>query len=122
MAGLTTGEAQATLDLRFPTTGGTDYIAWSANGTSETASLARTAIGATGWAAATAADPSVKANAVALTSAGASGAVTVTHFAIYNASTAGTQRTDWTALAASKTLAIGDQLTMAICAVSVTLT
>lgn len=124
MAGLTTGEAQATLDLRFPTTGGTDYIAWSADGTSETASLARTAIGATGWAAATVVEdePSVKANAVALTSAGASGAVTVTHFAIYNASTAGTQRTDWTALAASKTLATDDQLTMAIGAVSVTLT
>lgn len=63
MAGLTTAESQATLDARFPTTGGTDYIAYSANGTSETASLARTSIGATGWAAATAADPSVKANA-----------------------------------------------------------
>lgn len=44
MAGLTQTEQQATLDARFPTTGGTDY---SANGTSETASLARTAIGAT---------------------------------------------------------------------------
>ena len=47
MAGLTQTEQQATLDARFPTTGGTDYIAYSANGTSETASLARTAIGAT---------------------------------------------------------------------------
>ena len=61
--GLTIAESQATLDARFPTSAGTDYIAYSANGTSETASLARTSIGATGWAAATAADPSVKANA-----------------------------------------------------------
>ena len=33
--------------------------------------------------------------------------MTVTHFAVYNASTAGTQRTEWQAVAASKTLAIG---------------
>lgn len=122
MAGLTTGEAQATLDARFPTTGATDHIAYSANGTSETASLARTAIGATGWAAATAADPSVKANNAVLTSAAASGAVTVSHFAIYSASTAGTQRTDWQALSVSRTLAIGDKLEWAIGAAVVTLT
>lgn len=122
MAGLTNAESQATLDARFPTTGSTDHIAYSANGTSETASLARTPIGATGWAAATAADPSVKANANALTSAAASGAVTVSHFAIYSASSAGTQRTDWTALASSRTLAIGDQLTHAVGAIQITLT
>jgi hypothetical protein len=122
MAGLTNAESATTLDARYPTTGGTDHIAYSANGTSETGSLARTAIGATGWAAATVADPSVKANANALTSAAASGAVTVTHFAIYSASSGGTQRTDWTALAASKTLASGDQLTHAIGAIQVTLT
>lgn len=122
MSGFTNAEAQATLDVRFPTTGGTDYIAYSANGSSETASLARTAIGATGWAAATSADPSVKANASALTTATATGAVTVTHYAIYSASSGGTQRTDWTALAASKTLAIGDAATWAIGALTVTLT
>lgn len=122
MAGLTTTESQATLDARFPTSGAGDYIAYSANGSSETASLARTAIGATGWAAATAADPSVKANASALTSAAASGAVTVSHFAIYSASTAGTQRTDWTALGSSKTLAIGDTVSWAVGACVVTLT
>lgn len=121
MAGLTQTEQQATLDARFPTTGGTDHVAYSANGTSETASLARTAIGATGWAAATAATPSVKANANALTSPAASGAVTVTHFAIYSASTSGTQRTDWQALASSRTLATGDQLTHAIGLIQVTL-
>src|SRR3954454_14312002 len=115
MAGLTNAESQATLDARFPTTGGTDYIAYSANGTTETANLARTAIGATGWAAATAADPSVKANANALTSAAVTTAGgTITHFAIYNASTAATQRTDWTVLASSRVVAVGDQLTWAV--------
>lgn len=121
MAGLTQTEQQSTLDARYPTTGGTDYIAYSANGTSETASLARTAIGATGWAAATAATPSVKANNAILTSATATGAVTVTHFAVYSASTGGTQRTDWQALAASKTLAIGDSLQWAVGACAITL-
>ena len=122
MAGLTTTESQATLDARFPTTGATDHIAYSTNGTTEFAGLARTAIGATGWAAATAADPSVKANANALTSAAASSGGTVSHFAIYSASTAGTQRVDWTALSASRTLTTGDQLTHAIGSISVTLT
>ncbi len=122
MAGLTNAESQATLDARFPTTGATDHVAYSTNGTTEFAGLARTAIGATGWAAATAADPSVKANANALTSAAASSGGTVTHFAIYSASTAGTQRVDWTALSASRTLTTGDQLTHAIGSISVTLT
>lgn len=122
MAGLTNVECVATLDARFPTSGGGDYIAWSANGTTETGSLARTAVGATGWAAATNADPSVKANASVLTSAAASAGVTVTHFAVYSASTAGTQRTDWTLLASSRTLGTGDTLTAAIGALQITLT
>ncbi len=122
MAGLTNAESQATLDARFPTTGGTDYVWYSANGTTETASLARTAIGATGWAAATNADPSVKANANVLTSAAASGAVTVTHFAVGPGPTGGTQRTDWQALTTSRTLAIGDALSHAVGAIAVTLT
>ena len=121
MAGLSQAEQVATLDARFPTSGGTDYIAYSANGTSETGVLARTAIGATGWASATAATPSVKANGSALTSAAASGSATITHFAIFSASTAGTQRTDWTALTASKAVTAGDQLTWAVGACSVTL-
>jgi hypothetical protein len=123
MAGLTNAESQATLDARFPTTGGTDYIAYSTNGTSEFANLARTAIGATGWAAATSADPSVKANANALTSAAVTTAGgTITHFAIFSASTAGTQRTDWTPLASSRTVAVGDTLSWAVGACQVTLT
>ena len=122
MAGLTNAESAATLDARFPTSGGTDYVAYSANGTSESGALARTAVGATGWASATNADPSVKANAGALTSAAASSGATITHFAIYSASTGGTQRTDWTALASSRTVAAGDTLTWAIGALQVTLT
>jgi hypothetical protein len=122
MAGLTIIESVATLDARFPTSGGTDYIAWSTDGTTEFSGLARLAVGATGWAAATSADPSVKANGSALTSAAATGAGTVSNFAIFTASTAGTQRTDWTALTASKAVAIGDQLTVAVGAVAVTLT
>ena len=121
MAGMTQTEAQATLDQRFPTSGGTDYIAYSVNGTSEFSGLARTAVGATGWAAATAAQPSIKANASALTSAAATGAGTVSHYAIYSASTAGTQRIDWTALTTARALLVGDQLTHAIGAIAVTL-
>ena len=122
MPGLTNTEAQATLDARFPTTGGTDYIAYSANGTSETASLARTAVGSTGWAAATNADPAVKANAGTLTSAAASAGVTVSHFAVYSAATGGNQRTEWQALGTSRVLASGDQLQWAAGALQITLT
>lgn len=122
MSGLTNTESAATLDARFPVTGATDFIGWSADGTTETASLARTGIGATGWAAATSADPSVKANAAALTSAAATGTVTVAYFAIFNAATGGVQRTDWTALTAAKALSAGDTLAVAGGAMSVTLT
>jgi hypothetical protein len=122
MPGMLNAEALATLDQRFPTTGATDHVAYSTNGSSEFGGLARTPIGATGWAAATSADPSVKANANALTSAAASSAGTVSHFAIYSALTAGTQRIDWTTLTTARTVAIGDQLTHAIGAIAVTLT
>lgn len=121
MAGFTQAEQVATLDARFPTTGATDHVAYSANGTSESAAVARTAIGATGWAGATNATPSVKSNANALTSTAATGAATITHFAIFSASTAGTQRTDWQALGASKTVAVGDTLQAAPGAISITL-
>lgn len=122
MPGLTNAESAATLDARFPTTGGADFVAWSVNGTSEFAGLARTSVGATGWAAATVADPSVKANGGTLTSAAATGAGTVSHFAIYTASSGGTQRTDWTALGASRAVIVGDQLQFAAGALTVTLT
>lgn len=121
MAGFTQAFQQTVLDTHFPTTGATDHIAYSANGTTETGVLTRTAIGATGWAAATAATPSVKANNAALTSAAATGAATITHFAILSASTGGTQKTDWQALGSTRTVATGDQLTWAIGAAAVTL-
>ena len=122
MPGLTNAESAATLDARFPVTGATDHIAWSVNGTSEFAGLARTAVGATGWAAATVADPSVKANSGTLTTAAASSGGTVSHFAVYTAATAGTQRTDWTALDTARAILTGDQLQAAAGALKVTLT
>lgn len=121
MAGLTQAMQQQALDNVFPTSVSTDHIAYSTNGTSEAAIIARTAIGATGWAAATAATPSVKSNNAALTSAAASGSGTITHFAVYSASSAGTQKTDWTALTASRAVVSGDQLTWAIGDLDVTL-
>jgi len=121
--GLTITESQATLDARFPTSGGTDYIAYSVNGTSEWANLARTAVGATGWSAATAADPSVKQNGGTLTSGTvATAGGTVSHFAIYTAVTAGTQRTDWQTLTTGRALSVGDSLQWAANACQITLT
>lgn len=122
MAGLTNAESQATLDARFPTSGAADWIAYSTDGLAEFSGLIRTSVGSAGWAAATSADPSVKANAVALTSAAATSAGTVSHFAIFSASTSGTQRTDWTAFTTSRTLAIGDQIAHAVGAIAISLT
>lgn len=117
MAGITNAEAKTTLDARF-TTG--DYVAYSTNGTSEaTTVMDRTAIT---WGTATTADPAVKSNSAAMTSAAAKGSGTITHFAVFSAATAGTQRTDWTALASSKTVADGDTLTWAAGALQITLT
>lgn len=111
MAGFTRARQIAILNTEFPTSGGTDHIAYSTDGTSETSILARTAIGATGWATATNADPSVKANANALTSAAATGSGTLTHFAFFSASSAGTQKSDWQPLAASRAIVAGDTVT-----------
>ena len=125
MAGLTQALQQQVLDSTtlFPTAAAGDHIAYSSNGTSETTAIigARTPIGATGWAAATAATPSVKANNAVITSAAAVGAGTISHVAIYSALTSGTQKTDWQALAASKTLAVSDVIQFAVGAVAVTL-
>jgi len=121
MAGYTQAYAQTTLDANHPTSANPDHVGYSTNGSSEFANLARTPIGATGWAAATAAQPSVKANNAILTSAAASGAGTITHFAVFSAITAGTQKTDWTALTASKTVATSDVLQWAIGALAITL-
>jgi len=125
MAGLTQALQQSVLDSAtlFPTSGATDHIGYSTNGSSESTAVigARTPIGATGWAAATAATPSVKANNAVITSAAAVGAGTITHVADFSALTAGTQKTDWQALAASKTLAISDVIQFAIGAIVITL-
>lgn len=118
MAGFTTGFSQTVLDTMFASG---DYFAWSVNGSSEFAGLARTAVGS--WAAATAADPSVKANAGALSSAPCTSTGTISHFAVFTASTAGTQKTDWIALGTPRALGVvGDQLTIAAGAIGVTLT
>jgi hypothetical protein len=83
-------------------------ILWSENGSSETANLAATAATLK---AATNADPSVKATDGALESATASGACTITHFAFADVSDV--LQTTWNALDTSRTLAIGDKLTIA---------
>lgn len=116
MAGLTQARQQAILDAEFVAG---DYIAYSSNGSSESSAIARTAIGA--WSSATAASPSVKQNSNALTSAAASGSATITHFAIFSASTGGTQKTDWTALSSSRSVVSGDTLQWAVGALQVTL-
>jgi len=124
MPGLSQAEQVATLDARFPLTGATDHIAYSQNGTSESALIARTPIGATGWAAATNATPSVKANTNALTSAGstgASGANPVSHFAIMSAATGGTQRTDWQAIPTPIPVITGSSITWAVGAAAISL-
>jgi hypothetical protein len=121
MAGLTQAEAILTLDARFPTTGGGDYVAYSINGTTESTLVARHAVGATGWAGATAAQPSIKANGTALTSGAATGSGTLSHFAVFSASSGGTQRTDWQALTTSIPVITGTIVTWAIGALAITL-
>lgn len=121
MAGMTQAEAVATLDARFPTSGSTDHVMWSENGSAESSNLGRMAIGDTGWAGATAAQPSVKSNANDLESPAATGACTITHYAIVSLSSGGTQRTDWTALGASQALGIGDKISVAAGVLDVTL-
>ena len=135
MPGLTDAEAKATLDARFPTSGATDHVGWSTNGSTETTIFARTPVGATGWQAATTANPSVKANANVLTSAAASGAAsnaaaisfptataswgTVTHYALFDAASSGNMLR-WAALTASKTIGSGDTASFAIGALQMT--
>ena len=123
MAGFTQAYAQTLLDLAFPTSGASEFIGYSTNGTTESTAVinARTPVGATGWASATAAQPSVKANGVQLTTAAAVGAGTITHYAVFTELTSGVQMIDWTPLGTSKTLAIGEVGTWAIGALAITL-
>ena len=128
MAGFTTTEQKATLDARFPTTGGGDYIAFSTDGSTEAASvMARVAVGASGWAAATGGDPAEKPNAAKITTAAALAGGTLTHWAVMSASSGGTQRTKWnqlkdsTGVVKSRTVAAGDTLTFEAGTLKVTL-
>lgn len=122
MAGFTQATQQQVLDYLFPTTAATNrYVAYSENGSTESANLARTDLTATGWSAATAATPSVKSNANTVQSAAASGAATITHFAVFDAASAGNQKTDWQALSTSRTLASGDKVEWAAGALDITL-
>jgi hypothetical protein len=123
MAGYTQAYQQTVLDWAHPTTANGDHIGYSLNGTSENTTVftARTPVGATNWAAATAATPSVKANAGAITTAAAAAAGTVTHYAIFSALTGGVQKTDWQPLDNSRVIAIGDQAQWAAGQIKVTL-
>ena len=96
-----------------------DYVSFSAGGQSESTAIHRAAVGS--WTEATNATPSVKANAAGITTAAATASATLSHFAVFSAATGGVQKTDWTALAASRTVAVGDQLVFAASALSVSL-
>jgi hypothetical protein len=118
MAGFTQARQQAILDAELVAG---DHFMFSANGTSETASIPRIPVGS--WSAATAATPSSKANAGALVGGAATGAVTVSHWAVISAASGGTQKTDWTPVngGTPKAYAIGEQPTIAAGAFAVTL-
>jgi hypothetical protein len=83
------------------------HVQWSENGSSESASLARTAVTLK---AATTAHPSVVANNGAIESAAASAGCTITHFAF---AADGTVQTEWVALGTSRTLLAGDKVSAA---------
>ena len=113
--------SQTILDYAFPLSGATDHIAYSTNGTSEFAGLTRTPVGATGWAAATAAQPSVKSNDEILLSAAATSGGTVSHFAVFSQLTGGVQKTEWRPLAVARTIVTGDKLEWAVGDLDITL-
>jgi hypothetical protein len=116
-------EAQAVLDQRFPLTGASDYIAYSTDGATEFTNLARTFVGATGWSAATNADPSVKSNANVLTTATVvTAGGTITHFTLYTAASGGVRRLDWQALDNPRALAVGESMQWDVASLNVSLT
>lgn len=90
---LTNARMKAVIDAELAT--GT-HIGYSTNGTSETSILARTAVSTLGgWTTPSAANPYEPSNASAGESAEATGGGTITHFAVFTASTGGTQLTEW---------------------------
>ena len=86
---------------------GLSHVQWSANGSSETGSLARTAVT---FKAATEANPSVIATSGAIESAACSADVTVTHFAFADD---GTLFTSWNELDSSAALTSGGKISVA---------
>lgn len=116
MAGFTTAFSRTTLDSAIVNG---DHVRWSENGSSASANLAGTAIAA--WDASTNADPAVRQNTGAVDTAAASAGCTITHYSVWD-STETTQKTDWTALDSSRTLVLGDKLSLAAGAIKVTLT
>jgi len=89
----------------------TDYIAWASDSSGTLSAVARTAV--TDWTNASAATPSVKENASALTSAVATGPTDVTHWATFSASTGGVQKSTWEPVDNPRSLLTGDTLTVA---------
>lgn len=108
MAGLTKEEAKKTLDWLFPISGATDYIGYSINGIDEFNGLARTFIGASGWAPASSSLPIIKTNNAIFTTEEASASGVIRYIAIF--SDLGIQRTNWSLLEEPKNLNIGDIL------------
>ena len=117
MAGFTTAFSRTTLDAAIVDG---DKIHWSENGSSASAHVAATAVA--GWDASTDADPTIRDNTSALESAACDAdSIIITHFSIFD-TTGATQKTDWTALTAPRTLDTDDTLTVAAGAIDVTLT
>ena len=99
---------QFILDAAFPTGSTAHAVGWSTNGTSQWSGLARTAIG--NYAAATATNPSLKSNSAKLTSAASTAAGTVTHYAVFTATSGATQLSVWKPLTAGVAVALGGKL------------
>lgn len=99
---------QFILDAAFPTGSTAHAVAWSIDGASAWSGMARTAIGS--YAAATATNPSRKSNAAKLTSAAATSAGVVSHYATFTATSGGTQLSVWKPLSAPVSVALGGKL------------
>ena len=99
---------QFILDAAFPDGSTAHTVGWSVNGTGEWSGMARTAIGT--YAAATATNPAWKSNAAKLTSAASTAAGTVTHYAVFTATSGGIQLSIWKPLAAGVQVAVGGKL------------
>ena len=116
MAGFTDPYELTVLDATFADTNG---LALSINGTSELAVANGYERDVITWAAAASGAKASSAELTFTASGGDWG--TVSHFAVYTISAAGTQMTDWTALDAEQVVNDGGTLTVAIGDLEVTL-